>query len=607
MVSAVETPAPAPVASPPVAAEANPAPEPRRIRQAVNDFLSVFEAGSNPAQPEGQELNPFVAYTNLGTDFGFIGTLRDGVSAVGGEMTLALPPSNWVGMWHSLGGLASDKTHEMDFRACYPSFIKEQYQPKVIGVEFRARGKGQFKLEIKSATQEMKWQTTVSIDSPDVQTAVETVDPAQIGQAKFLNWVAEGGTQAALDSVGFIVQAPAIAFDEYVFLASYAKLARCFSPSTGYMRDRAHLSDAIFDNVPACGLFALSSALAARSGMVEEEKARQMLRQIHDNIKQLDTAGGWLPHFVGRNSEGKYTILRGTEFSVVDTSIYYHAMLLAAEILKDYEILGALTAEIRAVSLTNLVNADGNIRHGVRDDKITPLPAVWSDWGGETALVLALVKMMDNPPAPKMQQTGRSYDGTGFIPEIQSLFYPDFDSTVQDHVSNQNWMAVRQTMLERQKAYFPLTWPDSRAAQVGFYGLSAGEARYGKGYMVSGVDLPQQTFIHPHYVLMSGCTDPDPKNVYNLLRKMEDEQLFPPWGMVEHFTKDVKEYLPMQGALNAGFECLGAYHLMVKHRGQANVLYDASRANAELRKGVSIFYTAASVAVSNTGSSLTVR
>jgi hypothetical protein len=592
------------------AAQTPPAPEPRRVRQAVHEYFSIFAGGKSPEDHE-KKMNPFVAYTNLGTDFGFIGASQETLDCdrEAGMISIKMPQGQWAGMWHGLAGLGGDLDQTLDFRACYPEFIKAEYQPRIIGVEFRARGKGAFKLEVKSADQKTLWQRALTIDSPDVRTFVEPLDPVEIGRAKFLNWVAEGGTEASLDSIAFILQAPAIPFDEYVFLSSYAKLARCFSAKTGYMKDRAHLSDAIFDNVPACGLFALGTALAANKGMVPELSAREILHRVNANVSQLDTAQGILPHFVRRAQDGRYGIMPGTEFSTVDSSIYFHAMLLAAEMLQDKDVTEGLTKQLQGLSFERLVDGEGYIRHGIRDDKLTLLPSAWRDWGGETALVLSMVNMSGKPTPPRMMPTGRVYDGTGFIAEIQSLFFPDFDSEQRDQVSKQNWLGARQSMLAKQKEYFLKNWPDSRAAQLGFYGLSAGEARHGMGYMVSGVDLPQQSFIHPHYVLMSGCLEPDPKTVYALLRRMEDERLFPPWGMVEHFMKEVDEYLAMQGALNAGFECLGAYHLMAKHRGTANALYDASRTSEIMRRGISIFYPAqpASVVESKTGSALSVR
>lgn len=579
--------------------------EPRRVRQPVHEYFTVFDPQAGGRQSIEQKVNPFVAYTNLGTDFGFIGTGQEGIGWEKGMVSIAMPPDKWAGMWHSLAGLGSDEDYVLDFQACYPPYIAAKYQPKVVGLEIRAKGKGTFKLEIKSADQKMLWEKVFSVDSPDMRTFVEPLDAKAIGHAKFLNWVAEGGADALLDSVALQLEAPAIPFDEYVFLASYAKLARCFSMRTAYVRDRAHIRDGYFDNVPTCGLFALGTALAAKRGIVSDQFAIDLAERIDDNISHLDNARGLLPHFVKRGQDGRYRILPGTEYSTVDTAIYYHAMLLTAEILEHQELKERVTAAVRAIGLDDIMlDSEGYIRHGLREDKVTPLRAVWRDWGGETALVLAMGAMTAKPPPFRMASTGRVYDGTGFIAEVQSLFYPDFNDPTPDSLTKQNWPAARKTLLERQKEYFPKHWPDSEAAQRGFYGLSAGEARHGMGYLVAGVDLPGMTIIHPHYVLMSGCTAQNAADVYDVLRRMEESHLFPPWGMVEHFTKDVDEYLPMLGALNASFECISAYHLMMSSRGTKNELYEASVRNELLRRGASIFYPASSAVTSFADSNL---
>lgn len=596
-----ESPAPTP-----------PAPEPRRVRQPVHEYFTVFTPQSSGRQKIEQRVNPFLAYTHLGTDFGFIGT-NLGQESIGWEgdiVCATLPEGEWGGMWHSLAGMGDDPDQMLDFRACYPSFILPKYQPRIVGYEMRTRGKGAIKLELKSAKQETLFTRLFPVDTPEMRTSMEPLDPEKIGSAKYLNWVAESGSDICIDSLSFIIQAPAISFDEYVFLASYAKQARCFSLNNFYMRDRAHIRDGYFDNVPASGLFALSTVIASRMGIVDAQFARELVSHINDNIAKLETAHGLLPHFVKRREDGQYSIHPGTEFSMIDTSIYYHSMLLAAEMLGDQVLQTKLTDAVKSITLDNgFVNADGFLRHGLREDKVTPLPAVWRDWGGESVLVLAMANMTANPPPLKMDNSGKIYDGTGFIAEVQSLFYPDFDSSLPDAMTGQNWQAIRQSMLSRQKEYFTKNWPDSNAAKEGFYGLSAGESRSGLGYMVSGVELKNQSIIHPHYLLMSACLEKSPDDVYATLRKMEEHQLFPPWGMAELCTKDVDEYLPMLSALNAGFECISAYHLYARHGVKKDEIYEASRKNSMLRKGISPFYppAPASVVESKTGNPLIVR
>jgi hypothetical protein len=529
-----------------------------------------------------------------------------------GTVCISMPPGYWGGMWHSLAGLADDASQSMNFEACFPAPIKKKYQPEIVGLELGARGKGTLKVEIKTTDQNIRWFKNFEIYSTDLRTAVAPIKASDVKEAKFLNWVAESGTDACIDSINFVFKLPDIPFDEYVFLSSYAKLARCFSPKTGFVRDRAHVGDGHFDNVPATGFFALGTVLAARMGMIDEGYAHDTVKQICDAVAKLDTASGLLPHFIAMGSDGKYTILPGTEYSVIDTSIYYHSMLLAAQLLGDSALLERVTQGVRQVTLNDLMDSGGYVRQGLRADKVTPLPAAWRDWGGETALVLAMAAMTQRPPTASMDRSGQVFDGTGFIIEVQSLFYPDFNNPRPDSVTGQNWLEARQMMLLKQREYFPLHWPGSSAAHNGLYGLSAGEALHGKGYSVGGVDLQRQTLIHPHYILMSACLDQNPNDIYNLLRSMESDHFFPPYGLVENVTKDEDQYLPMQGALNAGFETLGAYHLFAKHRGTKDEIYDACLMNSELRKGAAVFYpveTSSSTIAggSSTGMPLTAR
>jgi hypothetical protein len=587
-----------------------PIPEPRRVRQPVHEYFTVFDPQSSGRQKIAEKMNPFVAYTHLGTDFGFIGTGQEGIGWEVGQVSINMPGDVWAGMWHSLEGLGADLDQVLDFRACYPAFIAEKFQPRIVGLELRGKGKGTLKVELKSALQQTLWERVLPVDSPDMRTFVEDLDSGKIGKAKYLNWIAEPGADGVLDSVAFIVEAPALPFDEYVFLASYAKLARCFSMRTAYVRDRAHIRDGYFDNVPACGLFALSTAVAAKQGIVTEEFARALLYRIEDNISRLETARGLLPHFVKLFDNGRYGILPGTEFSTVDSSIYFHAMLLAAEVLQDQVVTGKITEAIKRISFDELlVDSEGFIRHGLREDRVTPLRASWQDWGGETALVLALASMTGKAPPPHMSSTGRVYDGSGFIAEVQSLFYPDFDASTPDAVTKQNWLVARKTLLNRQRDYFPRQWPDSPVAMRGLYSLSAGEGRNGIGYSVGGVELPNQTLLHPHYLLMSACLADKPSDVYGILRKMEEFQLLPPWGMAENFTKDMRDYLPMLSSLNAGFECLSAYHLMAKNRDMKDAIHEASRRNHELRSGAAVFYPVAATSFADTsiGNPVSVR
>jgi hypothetical protein len=121
------------------------------------------------------------------------------------------------------------------------------------------------------------------------------------------------------------------------------------------------------------------------------------------------------------------------------------------------------------------------------------------------------------------------------------------------------------------------------------YGLSAGEGLHGDSYHVGGVSLPNQAVLHPHYILMSAPMA-DPAELYALLARMERAGFFPPWGMVETTSVTGASYLPMIGSLNAGFEALGAYHLLAKKRVIPNMIYAASQRSPMMRRAAALFY-----------------
>ena len=567
----------------------------RRIRQPVQEYFTIVTPAGPGRQNREHRVNPFLSYTHIASDFGFVGKAESHIGWAPGMVCCTLPPDpeGWAGMWHSLSRLARMPDEVMDFNRPYPTFIEAPFQPKVKGLTLQAMGRGELKLEIKGQAPEPLWSEKLVFATDRFDPLSRELPTERLTAAKFLNWIAEPGSDLCLDSLGFEVELPPLDYDEYVFLASYAKAARCYGTSTGLVRDRAHTEDGAFDSIPATGLFMLATAAASSRGMVTERFAREVLRQGHHSVRSLAGPYGLLPHFA-RRSEGRLTIHPGTEYSTVDTAIYYHGALLAAVILNDAETRASVVDEMRKIEFGPLRNSEGYVSHGLRDDRQTIFPYIWKDWGGETALVLLLQHFSSRGEArPMMSDSGRVHLGTGFIAEIQSLFYPDFDQDRPDAVTRQNWRAVRMELLQEQKAYFRNNQPaDGFARRLGLFGLSSGEGAYGIGYSVNGTELQRQMIVHPHYVMMSGALEQDPRNVYRFFRKLENENLFPPWGLPENILADGSEHLPMLGGLNATFEAVGAYHLLAKSRGAGtpNVIYQACLASPELREAIRVFY-----------------
>ncbi len=566
----------------------------RMVWQPVLDYAVREPARVKSTLGDGMHrLNPFITYTHLGTDFGFHGPGESAISWCDGRVSLALQGGEeWAGMWHSLAGQATDDSQVLNFDHCYPPMVAAAMQPSVSELMVKAAGRGTLKVEIKSASQDTLWSKVFEVNSADQQPLTTLVPAHELHAAKFVNWTVEPGSDVCLTALDLGVQMPELPFDRYVLLTSYAKMARCYSPELGFLRDRAHIRDGDFNSIPATGLFALATAMMCQPdvAMVPVDTARDLVRKIWRSVAAVPTGKGLLPHFV-TIINGRPVIHPGTEFSTVDTAIYYQSLFMAAQMLDDHETSKEVLERIKAVDFAGLLLTDGAISHGLRDDGSTLIKFGWRDWGGETALVMLLAKMAGVPLHSEiMQASGKPWQGTGFIAEIQSLLYPDFDQAIPDAVSKVNWHEARENLLARQKNYFPVALTGSAAAKLGFYGLSAGEGAYGTTYEVGGVDLPAQQLVHPHYILMSGALEDHPEKVYALLHRMEHEGWLTPWGLVENIRADGTGYLPMISALNAGFETLGAYHLLAKAHHQEDCIYKASRESTELRDAIKLFY-----------------
>ncbi|MDB6117846.1 MAG: hypothetical protein JWO08_1627, partial [Verrucomicrobiaceae bacterium] len=365
----------------------------RRLWQPVLDY-TVREPATGPGTPANgrHRINPFVTYTHLGTDFGFHGPAEPSITWRDGHVCMDLQGvSNWGGMWHSLAGRAVDGSAIFDFDRCYPSLVAGSVQPAVTELMIMASGKGRLKIEIKSATQGTLWTQEVEVNAKEDTPFNMLVPPRQLHSAKFVNWTAEPGSNVCLTKLDLGVQMPALAFDKYVLLASYAKMARCYSPELGFLKDRAHIRDGDFNSIPATGLFALATATMCQPdvAMVSTETARVVIKKIWQSVAAIPTAKGLLPHFT-KFINGRPVIHPGTEFSSVDTAIYYQSMFLAAQMLDDHDTSKAVMERIRQVDFAALVLPDGAISHGLRDDGTTLLKFGWRDWGGETAMVMLL-------------------------------------------------------------------------------------------------------------------------------------------------------------------------------------------------------------------------
>jgi hypothetical protein len=560
-----------------------------RLDQPVQEYFTPFGADVTPAD-RGTYGTQF---THLGTDFGTMGPEGARVGwAAGGAARLDLRQADgWGGLWHSLAGAGTDRSTTLDFARCYPAWIKDDCQPRCDGVYVKASGTGRLGLEIKGPDEKVLWARTIDLEGKLKETRLDC-DPAGLRAAKFLNWIVEPGAAAVVDAIGLMVRFPALSLPDRTFLVAYAKLARCAVPGTGLVKDQGQRPAGAFEAVPASGLYVLATAAAADRGIVDRKTAVQVLADARRAIAALPKADGWLPHFVTRGTDGKYALAPGTEYGTVDTSIAYHGLLLAAHMLGDHEAEAAILAEIRKIRFDRVRGADGFLRYGLAGDGKTPLAGGWIDWGGEAALVALLERMADGTGGrPKVNRSGKVPDGVGFVAELQSLFYPQFDEPRKDAVTGADWLAVRRALADVQAAAVARDEQAKPAAKLGLFGQSAGEGYRGRGYLADGLRA-RPAVLHPHYVLMAGLSAADPKPTWDRVATLERVGLMPPWGLVENVTSDLAEHLAVPGSLNAAFECLTAYHLAARSAGRPDQVYEAARSCEATRRAIELFYPA---------------
>ena len=243
-----------------------------------------------------KRLNSFTTYTHIGTDFGFHGPAEHEIVWLSDEIVVNLSqqPDAWAGMWHSLAGRAASPMEMMDFTRPYPPEIAAHLQPRVTAVMIQAAGRGKVKIEIKSPAGEVRWIQVIDVEDGGYSMFVRPVDPETLHDAKTIVWTVEAGSDVKISGLWLGMERPQIGFDAQAFLASYAKLSRCYSAETGFVRDRAHIEAGAFDTVSATGMFALATAAACQQdvGLVTADYARAVLQKTHAAVGRLKTEIG---------------------------------------------------------------------------------------------------------------------------------------------------------------------------------------------------------------------------------------------------------------------------------------------------------------------------
>ena len=555
------------------------------VWQPVTDYSISFPGDRPDAAPP---INPFENFTHFGTDFGWMGPGQARIDARSGVIRTK-PNGEWTGAWHSLAGLALEANRMFDPTDVTGLGGPPEKRATVLEVIVEARGSGQLRVELADSGKMIRWAEAMVLVPGQKTKHRFKVNAGALGPLKFINWVAEPGCAVEISSIGFGVSKPAMSHEEWLFRISMGKLRRCHDADWGLTRDRAHTPTGVFDSISSSGLHALASAAAVKEGVLEKDKVADEIRRTTQVVLGMPRAAGFFPHFARRSVDGVPEIHPGTEYSTVDTAIALHSLRLAAGILDLQDVSAAIGQAVSELNFDLVSDSEGWISHGFSQDGTTPLGSQWRDWGGETALVLALEAMVNGrPPRGRMEAGGKVFRGVGFITEIEGLFYPDFDRNDPDQVTGAIWPAARRELFERQARYVVEQWPDSAAARGGIFGLSGGEAGMpGVGYSANGVDVPEIRWLHPHAMVM-GLSLSSKSDLPLGIDRLEKAGLLFPQGLPENVEIGLVLHNPMQGSLNAGFEALAAYHGW--RRGNNDVIDDASFRDSMLRAGIRRFW-----------------
>ena len=278
--------------------------------------------------------------------------------------------------------------------------------------------------------------------------------PTTCAGSNILEWTADPGSRLDVGAVRLLIEMPDIPYEERVFVESYAKLARLYSPKYGTVRDLASQEPGDRDSVPASGLFCLATCAAATVGVVKRVAAEQILQKLNATVSALPKAGGLLPLHVRRYGS-KYRIRHGTSYSTLGTSIYYHSMLLAAQLLWDAKTLAALAKTVRQIEFAHLRDAAGYMLRGLDDEGAVTCDTAFRRWSGEAMLVMLLEAIATGSVATvALEGAGRVPDGVGCSAELQSLFYPYFSTREPDALTGVDWLSARRALLAEQKGVF---------------------------------------------------------------------------------------------------------------------------------------------------------
>lgn len=565
-------------------------PKPTTVFQPLHEYTFPIDSGDERY------------YTTIQSDCGQFGEgLSFRIEQSENALHLRVGASGYAGFWHSVNGRAKDIELTLRASSVLPAIIKPAYQPHIKGLYVRIKGTGTWKIELKAkdASTEyclQKWGPTHTDEADYVQFTTNLAVPEKT-DFKLLNIVVEANSDLWFDEVGFIMSMPLLPDLDYAFLTSACQVFRCHDPVTGFVRDKSFqpafqkpddVLKYVFNTVPGQGFATLTAATAADRGFVETADAVALAQLTIERLVGLSSnaavahSSGFLPHWICVAEDG-VTASRhpDSEFSTVDTALAYLSAYAAAAILGLAPEKNAILNRIQALDFDAVTLPGNQISHGF-DKNGQLISSAWTNWGGETALLMILAKMNDPVRTWSYCAEPPVFSGRGFIQELAPLLFARFGALPEGGVDGKgvDWYAERLRILNEQKAVLDL--PSF------FGGHSCAEIIDANGiqfYLEGGSNPPElggvKTFKHndlpitvdfqtpwiaPHYPAMTAALEPD--QVKTRVAFMRTQGLMHPMCgppesvLLDRLAGNVLRRHTKQVALNGWFSAVGYYHAL---------------------------------------------
>jgi len=521
-----------------------------------------------------------------------------------GQVKVAIPAGNSSGgLWMSLNHPIREDL-PINFSAILPSQILPAYQGRITGVTIQINSgtPGRtFRVGLKDGNT-LSWKNEIHLLGGQQSISARLPPLQNISQLVLVLDHADPGDYVVIDRVSLTASTPVTDTATAAFVWSYGMLLNNWDPATGLVRDNAKDASGEFDAVQATGALAAATAVAEQLGIIQRDDALIIANKISNTLlDRLPRNHGLWPHWVQASSEGKIDIVPKTEWSSVDTVIAATGLLdaqggLGLDATGTEEMLGA-------IEWKKLVT-DKGISHGYTYSN-EMIPYAWDTFGGESWLVELAYAGVTGEVAPLAYPSVPTANGSGFIDELAWLYIRP--PSEQDYWGT-DWSTYRMESADQQISYYAASAPRSCLAQLGLFGLSAGEVpsparapeediyqAFGLGGQFGpandGSVLLGSPVISPHYSAMIASLRPE--RAIQVWDWLIADGHFSPLNNVESLTFPANtncqpeglEWNQLKGSWNLSLQTLGWGRYLAERNGQVPVLWQATNTSPLLHKG----------------------